>query len=419
MARRSEGIRVRHARSCPASDGGRCRCEPSCEAFVYSAREGKKIRRTFRGKGAEAAAKVWRVDAMVALRRGELHSPTRVTLREAGEDWIGKAERGEVLAKTRRPYKPSTLRGYRRDLAAYVYPDLGALRLSAVSRRDLQALVDRLIGAGYSGSKVRNVIVAVQALYRHARARDEVVMDPTDLLELPEPGGSRERALTPIQAARSLAALPEDEEALWATAFYGGLRRGELRAVRVSDIGQDAIMVERGWDDYEGPIDPKSKAGARAVPLIPTLRDILDAHIERTGRRGDQLLFGRTAYEPFTPSYVQDKADEAWAVAAVGAFLRGERGDVERVTLHECRHTFSTFLDAAGISETRADRYMGHSNPSVARRYRHQLAGQLVEDADRLEAYLAGSASGKVVQIATGAHSGAQEPQTRMAAQAG
>jgi integrase len=116
---------------------------------------------------------------------------------------------------------------------------------------------------------------------------------------------------------------------------------------------------------------------------------------------------------------VQDKADEAWAVAAVGGFLRGERSDVERVTLHECRHTFSTFLDAAGISETRADRYMGHSNPSVARRYRHQLAGQLVDDADRLEAYLAGSASGKVVQIATGAHSGAHEPQTRLAARAG
>jgi Phage integrase family len=97
-------------------------------------------------------------------------------------------------------------------------------------------------------------------------------------------------------------------------------------------------------------------------------------------------------------------------------FLRGEWLDLERVTPHHCRHSYSTYLDAGGISETRADRYMGHSNPSVAARYRHQLAGQVAEDAAHLEAYLAGAVAGKVVAL-TGAVTGASEPQTRMAAQ--
>jgi integrase len=99
---------------------------------------------------------------------------------------------------------------------------------------------------------------------------------------------------------------------------------------------------------------------------------------------------------------VQDKADDAWA-------------ELERVTLHECRHSYSTYLDAAGVSETRADRYMGHANPSVANRYRHQLEGQLAEDAARLDAYLSGAAAGEVVQLPTGAH----EVQTRLAARLG
>jgi hypothetical protein len=51
---------------------------------------------------------------------------------------------------------------------------------------------------------------------------------------------------------------------------------------------------------------------------------------------------------------------------------------------------------------------MGHSNPSVANRYRHQLERQLVEDAKRLDRYLRGAAAGKVVPIATGAQTGAQ-----------
>jgi integrase len=154
-----------------------------------------------------------------------------------------------------------------------------------------------------------------------------------------------------------------------------------------------------------------------AVPVVVYFVEILDGHLERTGRRGDELAFGRTAIAPFTPSHVQDSADGAWAGASVGAFLRGELASVERVTLHECRHSFSTYLDAAGISETRAGRYMGHSNSSVANRYRHQLEGQLAEDAARLDEYLTGASSGRVVPLPTGARSGAREAQPRSAAQ--
>jgi integrase len=57
---------------------------------------------------------------------------------------------------------------------------------------------------------------------------------------------------------------------LWSTAFYAGLRRGELQALRVRDIDfqSDLITVERGWDQVEGVIEPKSRAGRRSVPLL-------------------------------------------------------------------------------------------------------------------------------------------------------
>jgi integrase len=109
-----------------------------------------------------------------------------------------------------------------------VFDDLGALRLADVTPDDLQALVDRLVGAGLSGSKVRNVLVPVQALYR--RHRRQVLIDPTDGLDLPAPGNHRERAAPPAEAGKLLAALPDDDRALWATAFYAGLRLGELRS---------------------------------------------------------------------------------------------------------------------------------------------------------------------------------------------
>ncbi|MFL6012293.1 MAG: hypothetical protein ACJ734_10960 [Gaiellaceae bacterium] len=41
---------------------------------------------------------------------------------------------------------------------------------------------------------------------------------------------------------------------------------------------------------------------------------------------------------------------------------------LEPIGFDECRHSYSSFLDAAGISEVRADRYMGHSNYSMRAR---------------------------------------------------
>jgi integrase len=58
---------------------------------------------------------------------------------------------------------------------------------------------------------------------------------------------------------------------------YGGLRRGELRALRVEDVdlGHGLIRVERNWDPREGEIDLKSSAGRRKVPISAVLRGFL------------------------------------------------------------------------------------------------------------------------------------------------
>ena len=71
------GIRKRHSKGCTARDGGRCRCSAGYEAWVYSKRDGKKIRKTF---AREAEAKSWRADAQRALDQGVLRAPTRRTL---------------------------------------------------------------------------------------------------------------------------------------------------------------------------------------------------------------------------------------------------------------------------------------------------------------------------------------------------
>src|SRR5207249_4400491 len=86
------GIRKRHQRSCDQLDG-RCNCTPSYEAFVFSRRDGGKIRKTF---PTQAAAKAWRADASGELRRGKLRPPVKVTVEQAADAWLVGARDGSI-----------------------------------------------------------------------------------------------------------------------------------------------------------------------------------------------------------------------------------------------------------------------------------------------------------------------------------
>src|SRR4051794_21920370 len=96
------GIRERHSRNCQSRAGAKCDCTPTIEASVYDARETRrqgrivKIRKTFTGKGALAAAKGWQRDASAQVARGELKFERRQRLDDAVDEWLGKCERGEV-----------------------------------------------------------------------------------------------------------------------------------------------------------------------------------------------------------------------------------------------------------------------------------------------------------------------------------
>ncbi len=396
------GVWVRHSRSCRTQEGGDCNCSPTYWASVYSKRDKKKIRKPF---PTLAAAKGWRIDAMKSVKDKRLRAPSSKTLRQEVDEWLAGAKEGRILNKREQPYKPAVLRNYELALRLRVLPELGDKRLADIDLADLLELKEQLLGEGCSGSTIRNSFVPLQAIYRRARRNGAVPVNPTIDLGLPT-AGRRERAATPTQAAELLTVLPDPERAIWGSAFYAGLRRGEIMALRNQDVDLDAgvIRVERGWDAVEGPIAPKSQAGRRVVFILDALKPLLEAVAERKDQP-EALFFGSTAVSPFEPRNVDRKARRAVTAENERRKEEAKKAGDEEVALvemfgfHEARHSFSTFMDHAGISETRADRYMGHSAPGVAGRYRHLLPGQIAEDASRLDEYLSGAVAGKVVEM--------------------
>ncbi|MEZ5078274.1 MAG: site-specific integrase [Solirubrobacterales bacterium] len=182
----------------------------------------------------------------------------------------------------------------------------------------------------------------LRAILRRALSLGQVAVNPCSGIEAPAVRGRRERFASPTEAAALIAAVPERDRAIWATAMYGGLRRGELRAPRVEDI--DPFLV---------------------------------ASLTASGRAGSDRIFGSTASRPFAGERLSERADKAWGAAGL-----------DRITLHECRHTFASSMIAAGVNAKALSTFMGHANISITLdRYGHLMPGSGAEAAGMPDSY--------------------------------
>jgi len=369
------GIRIRHSRSCGAREGAVCSCKPTYQAQAYDARTGRQVWRTAKTL---SEAKHWRSDAQAALRRGDLSADRGLTLNDALDRWLGAL--ASEFTRSGEPYKPGTIRDYRRCIEAHGVRDaLGHYRLSEIRTQDVQQWI-KAVGAGKDGVKpaaatIDAALTPLKAFYRRAVVGGEARDNPTIGILKPAVCCKVKRVAAPAEAAGMIAALEDRDRPLWATAFYGGLRRGELIGLRAADIdlATGVIRVERGWDMVEGEIPPKSKQGRRKVPIPGALRDHLDQLLLEHAGAG-AVLFG-------TPAWV--------AQTNVRARRRWEAAGLPVLTLHEARHSFASMMIAAGVNAKALSVFMGHANIAITLNlYGHLFPGSEDEAAVLLDAYL-------------------------------
>jgi len=138
------------------------------------------------------------------------------------------------------------------------------------------------------------------------------------------------------------------DRAGWALTFYTGLRRGEIGRAQWEHVfwEADEIMVAGS----------KSDAGeGRRVSMVGPLKRILREEWMRVGRPATGPIVMRSV----ASGKWQARADKAWEAA------------LARVTLHEARHTYASFLMAAGYNLKQIQEYLGHADLECGHRCGH------------------------------------------------
>jgi integrase len=166
--------------------------------------------------------------------------------------------------------------------------------------------------------------------------------------------------------------------------FYAGLRAGELQALQWDDIDLHAnlIHVRQGWDARAGFIPPKATPASAASrsPKYSAANCSPTASTKAPAAKASPSQAAANATGPSRPTL------------ALHSYKAWNDNKLTPIGLHECRHTYATYMIAAGINTKALSTYMGHSSITITLdRYGHLLPGNESEAAEFLETWLATS----------------------------
>jgi integrase len=156
------------------------------------------------------------------------------------------------------------------------------------------------------------------------------------------------------------AADSEQDAAIFLTAAFTGLRRGELVALRWRDVdfGGEAIRV-RVSVTHGTASTPKS-GKVRAVPMVPEVAAALATLGQRERLTSDDDL----TFPGEAGDYLDASALRRRYIAA------RKRAGLREIRFHDLRHTFGSLaINRASIVQVQE--WMGHADIDTTRRYLH------------------------------------------------
>ena len=252
--------------------------------------------------------------------------------------------------------RPSTVNGYRNMWNLYLKNRL-ELPLRDFRTVNCERLLQLIaLEHNLSVATLKHVKHLLSGIFRYAiRTGALNGVNPVQSACIPRArSGSETHAYGLEQIQKMLEVLPQPAKAVVAIAAFTGLRKGELRSLRLGDYDGTSLNIQRAaWRRHMN--KPKGKRGTGTVPLIPTAARLLDEHL--ASMKPENFIFetvhgGPADLEGMVRKVIRPKLVEA------GLPWHG---------LHAFRRGLATNLHELGIADIVIQAILRHSDVSVTR----------------------------------------------------
>ncbi|MDP0398935.1 site-specific integrase [Tsukamurella strandjordii] len=324
----------------------------------------------------EQAARSHLATVQADVARGVYVRTRATTVQDACENWLASKHR----------LKESTKQGHRSKFKA-LWQRVGSKPVQQLTQRDLDDVVRALlVGEGterkaWSPRSVNYLLTITAQVLDAELKQGHVVRNVARLVDRIPQQRAEMRTLSTTDMHRVLDHRCREQH-LWVLALHG-LRRGEIAGLRWSDVDFESnrlTIAETRVEGERGEVHtttPKSLSSRRTLPMPPDVVAALKRAKKAQAR--ERLALGAEhgpglhvavdeAGRPYKPNWITD----AWE-----RLLR-DLG-IERVRLHDARHTCATVMHLQGVPTAVIAAWLGHADSSFTlRTYAHSQPDALV-----------------------------------------
>lgn len=340
-------------------------------------------------------------------RRQFIYGKTRREVAEKVNTLINSINNGTFIDKYKNPtveawlnfwlvtYKKNSVKQktydqYEGVIRVHLVTEFGQLRLVDLTESHLQKFYNRLFAEGLAARTIQIINTILHSALKKAIKSRLLLFNVCDAVELPKQAQKERRVLTTEEQKRLLKILKDDEQgAMYIFALFTGLRRGEVLALKWSDVDLEngTIYVTKTLSRVKTYMDsgdktklvvtePKTETSKRFIPIVDSLIPLLENQKELTKNNNEyDLVFPSDAGGYIDPGNYNRKF-----------YKLTKKAGLPKANPHSLRHSFATRALEVGIDLKTTQALLGHSSVEItANLYSHALMDHKQSEIKKLE----------------------------------
>src|SRR6202041_3144503 len=266
--------------------------------------------------------------------------------------------------------RPASCEAYRRDLEQFAEHVEGRDGLLVgATQGDVSRFMEGLRGHAVESRSIARKLSCLRGFYRWLLMDKRIAHDPTENVETPSSWKVLPKSLAESEVAEMLdrtgvAARSADadglalrDHAVLELLYAGGLRVGEIVALRVEDLHLDQARAQvRGKGDKE-----------RIVPLGRKAAEALEEYV----KRGRPALARGPMQRALFLSVRGRALTRQWVWEMVRAASGSADGSARKASPHMLRHSCATHMVEHGADLRSVQRLLGHADIATTQVYTH------------------------------------------------
>jgi integrase len=262
----------------------------------------------------------------------------------------------------------STKVNYANQIKIWLIPYFGQMKLGSIEKKHVRSFIHQLVQDHVSSKTINYSLRVFKSIIKQAETDDFIPYTGISQIKALKTKIEEPKFWDSNQMQTFLEAIKSyDDYDLWIFALYTGLRACEIAGLKwdcvsfkkIDNSILGSIKVRRIWCQKTRKIQEHTKTREnRELPMTPQVYEVV--YNRYTKRKGD-FVFGDNT--PLDSSHFCRKLD------VVLKKINNE--SLPRITFHQMRHSFCSYLEATGMPRRIVMELMGHKDSKTTNRYSH------------------------------------------------